>query len=219
MRLVLDRGDAGRHGGAVDVEGPADAVDRVDDVGRRLPSSRAADWPGRRSSRRCASSPRSRWWRRVRGPPRNRCGGHIRHRPRRAPAARAAAGPRAGASPRRTAGRCRSGCWGWRGRRSWSCGVTRARIASTSAVRSFSGATTGAPPAARMAIVDQEAVLGEDALVARADIGVGEQRQQFVGARAADDPGRDRARIWRRSPRAARWRRRPGRARAVGGSG
>ena len=35
MRLVLDRGDAGGHGRAVDVERAADAVDRIDDVGRR----------------------------------------------------------------------------------------------------------------------------------------------------------------------------------------
>ncbi len=36
--------------------------------------------------------------------------------------------------------------------------------------------------------VDEKPVLGEDRFVAGAEIGLGEQVQQFVGARAADDP-------------------------------
>ena len=135
---------------------------------------------------------------------------HIRHRPRRAPAAHAAAGRRAGASPRRTAGRCRSDCSGWRGTRSSCARVTAARIASTSAVKFFSGATTGvAPGAERRDRIDQEAVRGVDRLVAAAEIGVRQQVQQLVGAGAADDARRDRARRRGRSPRAARSPSRP----------
>ena len=47
--------------------------------------------------------------------------------------------------------------------------------------------------------IHEEAVLGEDALVARTHIGMGDQRQEFIGARTADEPvriepvaGRDR---------------------------
>ena len=52
-----------------------------------------------------------------------------------------------------TAGRCRSGCSGWRGRRSWCARVTRRRISSTSARQVRSGATTGVAPLPSMAIL------------------------------------------------------------------
>ena len=55
-RVVGERRDARPRSPAVDVEGPADAVQRVDDMRRRHSTSRGADWRGRRSSRRCASS-------------------------------------------------------------------------------------------------------------------------------------------------------------------
>ena len=123
--------------------------------------------------------------------PRSRCGGHIRHRPRRAPAARASAVPHAAGAPLRTADRCRSGCSDWRGRRSWSARVTAARIASTSA-RSSVSLTDDRHRAGRLDVdpVDQEAVLGEDRLVARRQIGLRQQAEDLVGAVRADDVGR-----------------------------
>jgi hypothetical protein len=66
--------------------------------------------------------------------------------------------------------------------------VTAARIASTSAVRPVSGATTGIPPPpgarSRTSAKPYSAI---DALVAMADEGVGEQEEKVVGAGAADD--------------------------------
>ena len=56
--------------------------------------------------------------------------GRVEHERGRRPAGR-----RAGASPRRTAGRCRSDCSGWRGSTIFVRAVTRASMASTSAVR------------------------------------------------------------------------------------
>ena len=71
-------------------------------------------------------------------------------------------------------------------------GVTRARIASTSAVSAVSGATTGVPPDGEDGDpVDQKSVLGEDRLVAGRKVGLRDQRQQLVGAVAADDAVRD----------------------------
>jgi hypothetical protein len=125
VSLQRRRGGGDRRRG--DVERPANAVQRVD---RRAPGpvgpadaqrGEAVDLREGAAHHTC-----SRWWRRVRCRPRSRCGARIRHRRRRAPAARSAAGCVAGASPRRTAGRCRSGCSGWRGTRSWCARVTAA---------------------------------------------------------------------------------------------
>ncbi len=64
-------------------------------------------------------------------------------------------------------------------------------MASTSARSSRSFTVTGVPPAASdVDAVDQEAVLGEDRLVAGAEIGLREQAEKLVGAVAADDVGR-----------------------------
>ena len=54
------RGDAGLDRGGVDVERPAHAVDRVDDVRRRVHPADAQRRRGHGSSRRCGSSRRSR---------------------------------------------------------------------------------------------------------------------------------------------------------------
>ena len=66
--------------------------------------------------------------------------------------------------------------------------VTAARIASTSAVKSVSGTTTGLRARAeRHDRIDQKAVRGVDRLVAVGEIGVRQQVQQIIRARAADD--------------------------------
>ena len=70
-------------------------------------------------------------------------------------------------------------------------GVTRAGMASTLAVSSVSGAATGVAPARQDGdLVNEKAMRGVDRLVARAEIGAGQQVQQLVGAGAADDAGR-----------------------------
>ena len=97
MRGVLDRGHRRQHRRRRDVEGPADAVHRVDDVGGAEHPADPQAPPARGSWRRCASSRCSRWSPPVRCPARNRCATRSRNRRRRAPAAPAAAGRRAAA--------------------------------------------------------------------------------------------------------------------------
>ena len=68
------------------------------------------------------------------------------------------------------------------------CGVTRARIASTSVVRSRLRRDDRRRAAREDGDrVNQEAVLAVDRLVAGAEIDGGDQVQKLVGAGAADD--------------------------------
>ena len=122
------------------------------------------------------------------------------------------AGRHAAGGPPRTADRCRSGCSGWRGRRSFVRGVTAARIASTSARSSVSSATTGTR-ARRLDVdlVDQEAVLGEDRLRRPASDRSAPAGRGSRRSRSSRRCWPGSARAPRRSPRAAWWPSRPDR--------
>ncbi len=210
------RGDAGRdRGGRDDVERPADAVQRVGDVGRRVgPAEPQAGQPvdlreGARHDDVLVLGDQFEAGRIV-------VAAHIlgigrvedeQHVVRQA-------GVQAPA-PRRRADRCRSDCSGWRGRRSSSSASPRARM-RVDVGRVVRLRRHDRRPRRRLDgdPVDEEAVLGEYALVARPDIGLGEEVQQLVRAGAADDAALDRALAAGRSPRAARSRCRPGRRRA-----
>ena len=147
--------------GRADIERAAQAVQHVGDGGRAIGPADAQRRRGRRSSRRCASSPSL-----------SACvdqldarlvvvaARHIRHRPRRSPAGRSSGRPARSRS--QLVGRissCRSGCSDWRGTRAASAASRARASASTSAVRSFSGAATGvAPTASARDRVHEEAV-------------------------------------------------------------
>ncbi len=88
VRGVLDRGDAGLHRRRVDVERPAHAVERIDDMRRPVHPAEAQRGEAVDLGEGAASSRRCRRWRPARCRPRSRCAARIRHRPRRARAAR-----------------------------------------------------------------------------------------------------------------------------------
>ena len=199
MHAVLQRRRAGGERRAVDVEGAARAVQRIDHRGRAIGPADAQIREPEDLGEGARHHDVVRLARRARRRSHSRCGGRTRRRPRRAPEARCRAGRRAAASPRRSGDRCRSDCWGWRDRRSCVRGVTAARSASTLAVSSrLRRDDRRAARGEDRDPVDQEPVLREDRLVAGREIVL---REQASAAR----PSRCRRRC---APGSARRRRR-----------
>ena len=135
---------------ALTLNGPRMRFMRVDDVRRRVhpADAHAAEAMHLREGARHHDVLRRRDQLDARS--RSRCGGHIRHRPRRAPEARSSAAPHAAGAPPRTAHRCRSDCWGWRGRRSSSSPSPRRGSHRHRRARRSPSPTTGTAPAAWM---------------------------------------------------------------------